>query len=276
MVQNAALLQGWFGVSEPEPGVYTIEEPLHEERVKSYLIIGADRALLLDTGMGVGDIHSVVRAVTALPVVVVNSHAHWDHVGGNRHFAAESDILIHRTEAPALKRGVANERLRRAFAPGHLSGPLPPNFDVRTFAIPGTSATRELVGGETIDLGERSLAVIHAPGHSAGGIVLHDETNGVLFSTDVAYPGELYCFGDDADLAAYRRSMTRLAALTRLLRAVYPSHGDSPMDPALLPRMRDALGEIAAGRHSNGIDHGVTRHGYDGFAVLVAKELVGR
>ncbi len=276
MTREAQLVQGWFGVAEPEPGVYAIEEPFHEERVKSYLIVGTERALLLDTGMGVGDIRSVVRGLTNLPIVVVNSHAHWDHVGGNRLFAAESDILIHRAEAAALIQGVSNDRLRRAFTPEHLSGPLPPGFDVQTFAIPGTTPTGELHGGETIDLGGRSLAVIHAPGHSSGGILLHDEADGTLFSTDVAYPGELYCFADDADLDAYRRSMTRLAELALSLRAVYPSHGDSPMEPMLLPRMRDALDEIAAGREPDGIEDGIARYRYDGFSVLVAGGQVDR
>lgn len=276
VVRDAALAQRWFGVTEPEPGVHTIEEPLHRERVKSYLIVGMERALLLDTGMGVGDIRAVVRELTALPIVVVNSHAHWDHVGGNWQFAPESEILIHRAEAAALRGGVANDRLRRAFAPEHLTGPLPPGFDALTFAIPGTSPTRELDGGETIDLGGRSLTVIHAPGHSSGGIVLYDEANAALFSTDVAYPDALYCFAEDGDLDAYRRSMSRLAELARSLRAVYPAHGESPMAPSLLPRMRDALDEIASGRAPDEVVDGIARYGDDGFAVLVARGRVGR
>jgi glyoxylase-like metal-dependent hydrolase (beta-lactamase superfamily II) len=126
-----------------------------------------------------------------------------------------------------------------------------------------------LRGGERFDLGERALDVIHAPGHSPGGIVLLDRANGVLFSTDVAYPCALYAFGSQTDLAAYRRSMTLLADLAASLRAVYPSHCGSPMSPALLPAMRDALEAIAAGRPPDGVDGDRARHGCAGFSVLV-------
>ena len=48
-----------------------------------YLIIGTERALLVDTGIGIGNIRSVVETMTHLPYDVVNTHHHYDHVGGN-------------------------------------------------------------------------------------------------------------------------------------------------------------------------------------------------
>jgi len=264
------LAQGWFEVRRPEPGVFTIVEPLHAEEVKSSLVVGDERAVLIDTGMGVGDIRALVEALTDRPLTVVNSHAHWDHIGGNHLFAPDTDILIHEAEAAPLAAGVGNAKLRQAFAPEHLRGRLPPGFDVESVVIPPTPATRTLHGGETLDLGGRTLEVIHAPGHSPGGIVLLDRANGVLFGTDVAYPHDLYCFGKESDLSAYRATMTRLAELAPSLRVVYSCHGPSPMDPALLPRMRDALDAIAAGRSPDEVGDGVARHAFAGFAVLVA------
>src|SRR5688572_30741691 len=99
------LVQSWFEVWEIEPGVFAIEEPFHKERVKSYLVVGSGRAVLIDTGMGVGDISNVARSLTKLPVSVINSHAHWDHIGGNWRF---SEIAIHRSEAAALTMGRVN------------------------------------------------------------------------------------------------------------------------------------------------------------------------
>jgi len=262
----ASLVQGWFAVAEVEPGIFRIAEPLHDEDVKSHLVVGRDRAVLIDTGMGVGDLRAVVETLTDLPVAVVNSHAHWDHVGANWRFA---DIAIHRAEAELLPRGVGPEKLRRAFADEYLRGPLPAGTDRETMTIPPSRATTVLDGGEFIDLGGRRLEVIHAPGHSPGGIVLLDRHDGVLFSTDVAYPGALYCQFDDANLDDYRRSMRVLAELTPSLRVVYPSHNASPMEPALLPRMREALDGIAGGRKADEVRDGVARHVFDGFSVLV-------
>jgi glyoxylase-like metal-dependent hydrolase (beta-lactamase superfamily II) len=264
------LVQDWFAVTELQPGIFQIEEPLHEEEVKSFLVIGTDRAALIDTGMGIGDLDAVVRALTNLPILVINSHAHWDHIGANWRF---DDIAIHRAEADRLSLGVGNARLRRAFQPEYLRGPLPAGTDLETLTIRPSKARTVLEGSETIDLGGRSLEVIHAPGHSPGGIVFLDRQNGVLFSTDVAYPGMLYCQYDDANLDDYRRSMRILADLAPSLKVAYPSHNESPMDPRLLPKMSAALDEVAAGRTADSIDGGVAKHLYDGFSVLVPSPL---
>jgi glyoxylase-like metal-dependent hydrolase (beta-lactamase superfamily II) len=266
VADSVALVQGWFDIAETEPGIFRIGEPLHDEDVKSYLVVGSDRAVLIDTGMGIGDLRAVVDALTDRPVAVVNSHAHWDHIGANWRFA---EIAIHRAEAERLPRGVAAERLRPAFADQCLKGPLPAGTDPDTIAIPPSRASTLLDGGEVFDLGGRRLEVIHAPGHSPGGIVLLDRASGVLFSTDVAYPGALYCQNTDANLDDYRRSMRMLADLAPSLRTVYPSHNDSPMAPALLPRMSVALDEIAAGRPADAVTDDVARHLFDGFSVLV-------
>lgn len=268
--ERPALVQDWFAVTNPEPGIFTIEEPLHDEEVKSSLIVGTERALLIDTGMGVGDIRAVVESLTDRPITVVNSHSHWDHVGGNHLFEdGSTEIWIHAAERAELEAGVPAGELAEALAPEYLRGPLPPGFDPATFAIPPGRATGLLHGGEVFDLGGRALEVIHAPGHSPGGIVLLDRAGGVLFSTDVAYPCALYAFGRHADLTVYRRTMAMLAELAPSLRAAYASHCAGPMHPALLPRMRDALVEIAAGRAPESVTDEYARHEFDGFSVLV-------
>jgi len=261
----ASLVQGWFEVLAPEPGIYTIVEPLHVEQVKSNLIVGDERAMLIDTGMGVGDIRSVVEGLTDRPVFVVNSHAHWDHIGGNWRF---EEIWIHEAEAAWLSKGIGNERLQRWFAPENLSGPLPPGFDPTSATVQPSHPNGVLQGGEAFNLGGRTLEVIHCPGHSPGGIALFDPDFGVLFSTDVAYPHDLYAYSSEADLRAYHRSLTRLALLTPVLRTVYPSHGASPMEPALLPAMRDAVGDILGGRQADRIHGEIARHEFEGFTVL--------
>ncbi len=266
MPDSAVLVQGWFAVAEVEPGIFRIGEPLHDEDVKSYLVVGEDRAVLIDTGMGVGDLRAVVEDLTDRPITVVNSHAHWDHIGANWRFA---DISIHRAEAERLRRGVGPEKMRQAFADEHLRGALPAGTDRDNLTIPPSRATTLLEGGELIELGGRRLEVVHAPGHSPGGIVLLDRDNGVLFSTDVAYPGALYCQFADANLDDYRRTMRRLADLAPSLRAVYPSHDASPMEPGLLPRMSKALDDIATGRTADSVANGVACHLFEGFSVLV-------
>jgi glyoxylase-like metal-dependent hydrolase (beta-lactamase superfamily II) len=269
MMERDELVQGWFRVTRPEAGVVTIEEPLHAERVKSYLIEGERRAVLLDAGMGVGDLAALVTELTTQPVTVVVSHAHWDHVGGCHAFAGRSEILVHPEQAERLAAGVSAERMRRYVADG-LVGPLPAGFDLDHATIPPVTATGQLVGGETLDLGGRVLEVIAAPGHAPGLLVLLDRANGALFSTDAAYAGDLYAQFDDSDLAAYRATLAALAALAPSLRSVYPAHGESPMAPDLLPAMREAIEQVATGRAPEAISDGVARHRFAGFGLLVA------
>ncbi len=65
---------GWFEVYRVRPGVFAIYEPHQFEEVISYLILGSKRALLFDTGMGIGKISAVVARLTTLPVTALNSY----------------------------------------------------------------------------------------------------------------------------------------------------------------------------------------------------------
>ena len=94
--ENAALgrvlpAETWFEVYKVAPGVFAIYEPHQSEEVISYLILGRKRALLFDTGMGISDIKKLAAELTALPVAVVNSHTHNDHVGDNWRFSEKKD-----------------------------------------------------------------------------------------------------------------------------------------------------------------------------------------
>lgn len=234
---------GWFDVREPETGIFIIEEPHHVERVKSALVVGDESAILIDTGMGVADIRNVVENLTEKPVTVVNSHAHWDHVGGNHLF---EHVLIHPAEADDLRKGYSNARMRGWFGLSSLTGPLPDDVDLDCLEIRPSIATGLLHESQTFDLGNRTLEVLHCPGHSPGGIVLLDRANGILFSTDVAYAGHLYAYAG-AWLPLYHASLTRLAGLVPDLRVLYPSHNEWSISPSLLPRMVNLLARVIEG-----------------------------
>ncbi len=97
----------WFEVYKVSPGVFAIYEPHQAEETISYLIVGTKQALLFDTGMGIGNIRKVVSQLTSRPVVVLNSHTHDDHVGGNWQFpfifGMDTDFTRTNALAPNLK-----------------------------------------------------------------------------------------------------------------------------------------------------------------------------
>ena len=161
------LRQGWFDVREVATDIVVFEEPLHSENVKSYLVLGTVRAALVDTGMGVANLGREVAAITALPVVVLQSHAHFDHVGDAWRF---DDVRVHASEAAALERGRTAESLAGWLDATELTGPLPDGFDPATYHLKGKAPTSLLSDGDEIDLGGRTLTVMHCPGHSPGSL----------------------------------------------------------------------------------------------------------
>jgi len=76
----------WFKVYSVGENVLAIVEPYNFEEAISYLILGKNKALLFDTGIGVDSISLVVKQLTKLPIIVINSHSHYDHIGGNYEF----------------------------------------------------------------------------------------------------------------------------------------------------------------------------------------------
>lgn len=255
----------WFTIHEPEPDIFIIEEPHHVERVKSHLVVGEENAILIDTGMGVANIREVVDSLMVKPVTVVNSHAHWDHVGGNHLF---KEIWIHPAEADALTKGYPNARMRGWFGPSSLTGPLPADIDLESLEILPSQATGLLHEGQMLDLGNRGLEVLHCPGHSPGGVVLLDRANGILFSTDVAYAGHLYAYAGDW-LQTYLASLTRLAKLAPELRVLYPSHNAASISPSLLPRMADLLARVIEGQSPDSVDDNVAVYDYGEIGVYL-------
>jgi glyoxylase-like metal-dependent hydrolase (beta-lactamase superfamily II) len=255
----------WFHTRLAADGVWVVGEPPH---VSSFLVAGSERAVLLDTGLGLVPVRPVAEGLTRLPLSVVNTHSDFDHVGGNHEFA---EIAIHELGAPELEREeppglleayaefvrgmLANRdeyrRLDRAWfsllTADVEARALPDGVDLAAWRIEPSRATRTLADGDRIDLGGRALTVLHTPGHTPDSICLLDDRDGLLFAGDTVYSGELYAQESGSDLAAYAASVRRLAELARDVRLVFPCHGPPVVDPMLLVEAADGLERLLAG-----------------------------
>ena len=250
------LIQGWFDVRRFDNGVTMIGEPLHYEDVKSYLIEGDTDVAIIDTGMGVGDFAALVADLTDRAPIVLQSHAHFDHIGAS---SAYQRVLVHPSEAEDLALGYPNDRLRRWCEPGYLSGPLPAGFDVATASIEGVDWAMPLVGGDEIDLGGRIIEVLHTPGHSPGGLTFLDREARILFPGDAVYAGPMFAYREGSDPALYRDSLRLLAELAAIVDNIYPSHNRVPLTPDDVVAMNEAYEQVWAGREpdSREADHDV-------------------
>ena len=260
--------EDWFAVREVEPGIHLISEPAH---VNSWLITGSAEAVLFDTGMGISDIKGVVAGLTDLPLRIVNSHHHFDHIGGNQLFGGGA---IHESGADLVQQQIPAEWLEgymeyvdqmlaqvpqfetldrqyfRLLTADTTPRQLPAEFDPAKWAIVPIAPTELLADGDVLDLGGgRKLHVWHTPGHTIDGISLFDEASGGLFGGDTIMAGPIYTHlptGDPVDLA---RSARRLAEELRgQIRIIYCQHMlRYCIDPAFLTEVADGADQVVSG-----------------------------
>src|ERR1700740_3565657 len=120
-VERPPTADPWFEVYKVRPGIFAIYEPHQLEEVISYLILGNDKAVLFDTGMGISNIQAVVAGLTKLPVSVVNSHTHNDHVGNNWRF---TDVYGMDTDFTRANARGSREDAQAELAPDEICGAL--------------------------------------------------------------------------------------------------------------------------------------------------------
>jgi glyoxylase-like metal-dependent hydrolase (beta-lactamase superfamily II) len=256
----------WFEVYMIRPGVFAIYEPRQLEEVISYLILGDDKAVLFDTGMGISNIHAVVAGLTKLPVSVVNSHTHNDHVGDNWRF---SDVYGMDTDFTRTNARGSKEDAQAELAPDEICGALPAGFDAKAYATKPFHVTHWLHNGDKIDLGGRTLKVIATPGHTPDAIALLDEANGLLFTGDSFYLGPIYLYRPETDLDAYVASMQKLALLAPRLQLLLPSHNVPVADPSYLPKVVTAMQQVRRGEVKAVAKDGKHEYVFEGFSFLM-------
>jgi glyoxylase-like metal-dependent hydrolase (beta-lactamase superfamily II) len=207
----------YFIVETIDATTFAIGEPRYYQDNYSYLIVGAQRAVLFDAGTGNRDLVRVVRSLTTLPVTVIPSHLHFDHVGALGRF--DHTALV---DLPSLRTRVDDGTLKlgRYEFLGTADGLPPPRFAVDAWWFPGTD----------IDLGGRRLRVLHTPGHTPTSVSLYDAERHWLFAGDLIYPGRLYAFLPGASRRAYLQTTRQLLAMLDPGARIYTAHvADDPV-----------------------------------------------
>ena len=242
----------WFEVYKVAPDVYAIYEPHQSEEVISYYIVGEKQALLFDTGMGISDIKKVVSELPGppiqlikTPIIVLNSHTHDDHVGGNWEFHT-----IYSMETPFTEHNAKGSRedAHAEIAPGEICGELPKSFNPETYRTRPWTITRYIHDNNTIDLGGRTIEILATPGHTPDAISLYDRANELLFTGDTYYPATIWIYRPETDLNAYAKSIQRLADLAPHVKLVLGAHNIPVAPPSVLPELVKAFADLRAGK----------------------------
>jgi glyoxylase-like metal-dependent hydrolase (beta-lactamase superfamily II) len=225
----------WFDVYEITSNLFAIHEPGHFEEPTSSLLLGEQRAALIDTGCGIGNLRGVVDALTDLPVLVVNTHTHIDHLGGNPQFDHIA-MFDHARSHEVAERGVGREQRTTEILASHLlTRPMPTSLDLGDGSLPPFPVERWLRDGDRIDLGGTKLDVIHTPGEAPDHICLLDRREGILFCGDILLEGPVWTHLDGGSLPGLVDSYRRLMESFNDIRHLMPSHNAPWLERWLLP-----------------------------------------
>jgi len=272
-LEKVAIDSDWFDVYRVEDGVFALVEANQFQEAISYLIVGTERALLFDTGIGLVPIRPVVEQLTRLPIDVLNSHTHYDHVGGNAEF--DRILALDTPYSRANQRGFTHADLAGEVAPESFCHGIPAGVDTAGFHTRPWQPSRIVADGDTIQLGGRRLDVLHVPGHTPDAVALLDRANGLLWTGDSYYDATIWLYVPETDLDGYERAIARLAALTPTLNRLLPAHNTASADPAHLAAARDAIRKVRTGAVP-GIEQSGNRmvFRFADFSVLTSKPLL--
>jgi glyoxylase-like metal-dependent hydrolase (beta-lactamase superfamily II) len=192
-IAKGRMVDDYFAVQELGEGAYAIGEPRYYQENYAYLILGETRAILFDSGSGTRDMSPIVASLTKLPVTVIVSHLHFDHLGGIAPFKTVAMI-----DLPQTRADVTDDW----FQPGRYE------FlgQSDSLAAPRFKISEWLAAGAEIDLGGRKLKLLSTPGHTPTSVSLYDAAAKRIYCGDYMYPTMLYAFLPGASLSAYRQT----------------------------------------------------------------------
>ena len=253
----------WFTIQKIDEKTFAISEYGHWEKVHSFLLIGTEKAALIDTGLGIDSIKQVTDQLTDLPIIVLTTHVHADHIGSHAEF---ENIYVHEADANWLMNGIQGlsiEQIRHDIG-RDITLPTPATFNPTTYTPFQGQPTGLVADGDVIDLGERTLTIYHTPGHSPGHISIFDNATGYLFTGDLLYDETpVYAFYPTTNPVDLVNSWEKIAGIPSVSR-VFGSHNTLGLDVVILDEVKKAVLSL---RDKGLVEHGTGVHKFKGFSV---------
>lgn len=227
----------YFKICPIEKGLTLIQGVANEY---CYLIEGTERALLIDTLTGIGNIRLICESLTNKPISVVNTHGHFDHAGGNFVF---SEVWIHPIDIALMYQCCTSEQ-REDFAERFCASQFWDKADVVQVKQLVCNPVNE---GYRFDLGGRILEVIETPGHTKGSICLLDRENRMLFAGDICNTNTLLHLECSCSIDKYLISLKKLKELQKSFDMYFICHEETPLDKSCIDDAIMCCEEILSG-----------------------------
>lgn len=224
-------------VTELASGVYQISD---YKLVSYYLIIGSTKAALIDAGAGLDDPWPDIKKLTDKPVTLLLTHGHPDHIGNAYYFDeiwmnnADKELATkYNDDVEGFKDYVRTRTPRRNPGEGHaefleslVPDTRPPMFEFS-----------DLVDGQQVDLGDRTLEIIATPGHTPGSLSILDGTSRLLITGDALNESSIIPNkegGTRDEIAAMAATLRKMQAREADFDQTCPGHDGTTLDKQLI------------------------------------------
>ncbi|MEK4714297.1 MBL fold metallo-hydrolase [Sporosarcina sp. FSL K6-5500] len=258
-----AIKDSWFTVQAIDDTTFVISEYGHWEQVHSYLLIGENQAVLIDTGLGIDSIKRITDQLTNLPIIVLTTHVHWDHIGSHGEF---EHLYVHKDEEDWLINGIQKlsiEQIRKDVS-RDITIPKPATFNPETYKPFQGIPTGLLYDGDEINIGNRLLTVYHTPGHSPGHVSILDTKNGYLFTGDLLYDRTpIYAFFPTTNPIDLVESLEKISKIPHVTK-IFGGHNTIGLHADVLKEVKNAVRVL---RDNDLVRFGTGLHTFKGFSV---------
>ncbi len=221
--------------------VYHVHE---SSNVYCTLVIGTEKALLIDTGFGYPGLPSIVRELTDLPIMVAYTHGHLDHVQVNE---LCREVYVHPDDLALYKKD-SGFLFRMAFGLFYRKYMSVEERKAYRMRRPLRPLVRFLHEGMVIDLGGTTLRVMSVPGHTKGSVCFLDSVNRLVYAGDAISNHVWICLKESTSVREYSRALARVLAEIDDSWSIVASHSEVPLRRVVLARLIDCASRIDPAR----------------------------
>jgi len=242
--------QPWFETYRIHDWLYCIYEGGIFDEPVMYLVIGEDRACVIDGGSGIGRLDKLIEELTDKPYFLLLTHTHNDHIGGCKHF---DDIWVYDDwmSWERAAKGYSKAKMHEIIEDGYVIKDYPPDFVVDEYGAGPFTVTHWYKDGDVVDLGDRKLEVIHTPGHSTNSVCLLDREARYLFTGDHYYTGGVSTYLPGGDHDDFITSSEKLVKMIGDYDCLMPAHHQPLVEKDEMVMMQDAAVAIKEGKAKN-------------------------